>query len=160
MVFKLSFSMCARIQQGVRQVLWLSFWALSLWQLGLNTVIHVLASLSLTPYTHTQGRPDSLYSASAPDSGGPAYERPKPSICLKGEGRSDTFCEALVLEMTTFWFPYAECRYSSSDCPRSAVLLLLKVWSPGPEESTSPDSLLEMQILGPYLRPTVSESKV
>lgn len=98
-----------------RKLLPLCFGALSLWQLGLITLIYTLASFSLSqhepppPTPPREGQthyilPQPLFLRTA------THERPRPSMCLNGEESSDTFPEALVLEIPAFQFQCAECR--------------------------------------------------
>lgn len=104
-----------------RKLLPLCFWALSLWQLGLITLIHMLASffLEFTPPTR-EGQ--THYSLPQPLLlGTPALERSRPSICLNGKESSDTFPEALVLEIPAFQFQCAECRSSTTGSILAAI---------------------------------------
>lgn len=133
MVFKLCFLVCVPMYNwGARQVPWLSFWALSLWQLGFITLIHALASFSLNPpthpATHTPRGGNPLCSASTPVLGTKHMRDLGLPSAWKKKGDQTPSLNVLVLETTTFLFPCAECRYSSSQCPISTVLLLFKVW--------------------------------
>lgn len=80
------------------------------------------------PATHTPRGGNPLCSASTPVLGTKHMRDLGLPSAWKKKGDQTPSLNVLVLETTTFLFPCAECRYSSSQCPISTVLLLFKVW--------------------------------